>query len=123
MNVLSDPRTRLARFVEELADAARLTAPLSETAADGLLAGAETFAALARDPQALQDTIAEAPRTLGSGTGSLRRTRPFLESLADVSGDLRTPPGEIRRSAPPIEGALRSGVRRLADSPALNVRL
>ena len=123
MMVLSDPDTRLAQFFDELSDAARISAPLAETMADGFRAGAQTFEALARDPDALKETIAESPPTLRVGTTALRNTRPFLRSLANVSDDLRLAAGELRRSAPPIRSALASGITPLRQTPALNRRL
>ena len=123
MRTLADPDTRLERFFDELADAARISAPLAETMADGFAAGADTFAALSRDPQALKDTIAESPPTLEVGTRALREQRPFLDSLAAVSGDLRGAAAALRTSAPEIERTLRAGVEPLRQSPALNRRL
>ncbi len=123
MLVLRDPETRLVPFFEELEDASRISAPLAETIADGFRAGAQTFEALARDPEALKETISESPPTLAVGTTALRNTRPFLRSLASVSGDLRLAAGELRRSAPPLRAALQSGIEPLRQTPALNRRL
>lgn len=123
MRELAQPDTRLARFFSELGDAARITAPLAETMADGFAAGASTFGALARDPQALEETIAESPDTLRVGTSALRGSRPFLRSLAGVSDELRGAAAELRRSAPPIRTALASGISPLKQTPPLNARL
>ncbi len=123
MTLLAAPSTGLQTFFEELGDAARLTAPLAETAADGFRAGADTFEALARDPGALQETIAETPPTLEVGTSALANSRPFLRSLAGVSDELSLAAGELRLSAPPIQAALESGIEPLQATPALNRRL
>jgi ABC-type transporter Mla subunit MlaD len=123
MDVLARPETRLGRFFGELGDAARITAPIARQMADGFAAGADTFGALSRDPEALEQTIAESPPTLAAGTTALRETRPFLRSLANVSADLRGAAAELRRSAPPITVALRSGVTPLRGMPKLNGRL
>jgi virulence factor Mce-like protein len=123
MRVLSNPDTRLVPFFSELEDAARISAPLAETIADGFRAGADTFSALARDPQALKETISESPPTLAVGTTALRNMRPFLRSLANVAGDLRLAAGELRRSAPPLRQALQAGISPLRQTPALNRRL
>jgi ABC-type transporter Mla subunit MlaD len=123
MEELAAPDTQLARLFTELGDAARIAAPIADVMAQGFADGAATFDALARDRGALQQTIAESPETLAVGTTALRNTRPFLASLADVSGDLRTAAGELRRSAPPITAALRSGVTPLRQTPALARRL
>ncbi len=123
MLVLRDPQTRLVPFFSELGDAARISAPLAQTMADGFRAGAQTFEALSRDPGALKETISETPPTLTVGTRALRNSRPFLRSLANISGDLRLAAAEVRRSAPTITTALRTGVSPLRQTPALNRRL
>ena len=123
MRVLADEDTRLARLFAELGDAARISAPIAETIADGFRAGADTFEALARDPAALQATIARSPDTLAVGERSLRAQRPFLEDLALVAADLRGAASELRRSAPVLDEALQAGIDPLRDSPALNRRL
>ncbi|MEA2126306.1 MAG: phospholipid/cholesterol/gamma-HCH transport system substrate-binding protein [Solirubrobacteraceae bacterium] len=123
MMVLHDPDTRLLPFFSELEDAARISAPLAETIADGFRAGADTFSALVRDPEALKETISESPPTLAVGTTALRNMRPFLRSLANVAGDLRLASAELRRSAPPIRSALQAGIGPLRQTPALNRRL
>jgi virulence factor Mce-like protein len=123
MNTLADPATRLIPFFSELEDASRISAPLAQTAADGFRAGADTFAALARDPAALRETITESPPTLEVGTTALRNSRPFLRSLASISDDLRGAAAEVRRSTPPITAALRSGIEPLRQIPTLNHRL
>jgi virulence factor Mce-like protein len=123
MMVLRDPSTRLTTFFDELEDAARISAPLAQTMADGFRAGADTFSALARDPDALRETISESPPTLEVGTRALARMRPFLRSLANTAGELRLAAGELRRSAPPLRAALQSGIAPLQQTPALNARL
>jgi virulence factor Mce-like protein len=123
MLVLSDPETRLGFFFDELEDAARISAPLAETMADGFRAGAQTFEALARDPEALKETISESPPTLEVGTSALHNTRPFLRSLASTAVDLRGAALELRRSATPIRNALASGIDPLRQLPELNARL
>ena len=123
MNVLADPQTQLGPFFDSLERAASISAPLANTIADGLHAGAQTFGALARNPDALRQTISEAPPTLAVGTTALRAIRPFLHSLANVSGDLRLAAAELRRSAPPIRNALAAGIVPLRETPALSARL
>jgi len=123
MRTLADPDARLERLFDELGDAARISAPLAEDIVDGFAAGADTFEALGRDPEALKATIEKSPGTLEVGTRSLRNQRPFLRDLAAVSEDLRGAAREIRASAPPIAAALRSGIGPLRQTPALNRRL
>ena len=123
MRVLASEEADIERFFGELADAARVTAPVVDEMVAGFRAGADTFAALSRDPRALQETIAESPATLAVGTRSLRAQRPFLASLVEVSGDLRGAARQLRRSAPPIARTLRTGIAPLRALPALNRRL
>ena len=123
MRVLADENTRLERFFDELADAARVTAPVVDQMADGFRAGAQTFEALARDRPALQATIEKSPDTLAVGTRSLRAQRPFLNRFASLSDDLRSSARELRGAAPVLTGALRSGIEPLGQMPALNRRL
>ena len=123
MRVLAAKETRIERFFDELADAARITAPVVEEMADGFAAGADTFDALSRNRDELQDTIALSPGTLEVGTRSLRAQRPFLAALRAVSGDLRGAAAEIRRSSTPVAAALRSGIGPLRGLPPLNRRL
>src|SRR4051812_852723 len=65
MDVLAS--SNLARFFSSMERAARITAPLAETAMDGFRDAAITFNALAEDPQALQQTIQDSPETLAVG--------------------------------------------------------
>ena len=123
MRTLAEDDTRLARFFAELGDAARISAPLAETIADGFAAAADTFEAIGRDPEALKATIEKSPGTLAVGERSLRNQRPFLRNLALMAADLRGAAAELRVSAPVIAGALRSGIEPLQATPALNRRL
>ena len=123
MRVLSDPDNKLARLFKELGDAARIARPDIELIADGFAAGADTFAALSRDPDALRATIEKSPGTLAVGERSLRAQRPFLRNLALVSSDLRGAARELRGAAPVLTSALRAGITPLRQSPALNRRL
>ncbi len=123
MERLAAPEANLAGFFRELADAARVTAPVAAVVADGFVAGSELFEALDSDPEALQETIAQSPETLAVGTTALRNSRPFLRSLAGVSDELRVAAGELRASTPAIGAALVSGIEPLQQLPALNARL
>ena len=123
MRVLGDEDTRLVRLFRELGDFSRIAAPEADTILAGFRAGADTFEALSRDPDALKATIEKSPEVLAVGERSLRAQRPFLRNLALVSGDLRAAAGELRRTAPVLTTALRSGIEPLRASPALNRRL
>lgn len=119
MSLLADPETGLGRFFDELEDAARVTAPVSDDFARGFASAADTFEAISRSPRSLQDTIERSPETLRVGTRSFRAQRPFLRNLAAISPLLRTTAGELRRSLPTANGALRAGIRVLPQTPAL----
>jgi ABC-type transporter Mla subunit MlaD len=121
MDVLAS--SDLERFFSSMERAARITAPLAETAMNGFRDAAITFNALVRDPAALEQTIADSPETLAVGTTALRNSRPFLRSLANVSGDLRDAAAEIRRSTPTITTTLNAGITPLEQLPTLNRRL
>ena len=123
MRSLSAPGTRLDRFLDELEDAARIVAPVSESFSRGFTAGADVFEAFSRDPQALEETIAESPETLRVGTRSLRAQRPFLRRLAGISDELSGTAREVRVSAPAINDALRVGTQVLPRTPQLNENL
>lgn len=117
--LLADPDTGLGRFFDELEDGARVAAPVSDDFARGFASAADTFEAISRSPRALQDTIERSPETLAVGTRSFRAQRPFLRNLAAISPLLRTTAGELRRSLPVANGALRAGTRVLPQTPAL----
>jgi virulence factor Mce-like protein len=108
---LADRRTRLRTFLRELGDASRVVAPIAEPYARSFADGATTFEALARDPDALRDTIAKSPPTLAEGERSLREQRPFLADLAELSEDLETTARQTTRAVPALTAALRTGAR------------
>ena len=103
---LSDPRTHIQGFFKELADAARVVAPVSKTNARLFTTMADTFGAISADRTALQQTIEKTPGTLAVGTRSLRAQRPFLAHTAALSADLSAAAGELRRALPDVNGAL-----------------
>jgi virulence factor Mce-like protein len=123
MNTLARPDTQLANFFIQLERAARITAPLADTAVQGFHSGAQTFHALSQDPAALEQTIQESPPTLAVGTSALARMRPFLRSLARISPDLRSAAGALRTDTGAINVALRSGIGPLQQLPTFNARL
>jgi hypothetical protein len=140
MRTLSDEETGLTTFFDELADAARIVAPVSKTQARLFSTMATTFDAIGRDPKALQDTIAKGPSTLEVGTRSLRTQRPFLVRTTAFSRDLRTATRELRGTLPTLNRALAVGtpvtrrsvelyeelgptftsLRRLSEAPTTN---
>ncbi|HEY7598581.1 MAG TPA: hypothetical protein VH741_01545, partial [Candidatus Limnocylindrales bacterium] len=84
---------------------------------------ADTFAAINRDPGALQETIEETPPTLAAATQSFRVQTPFLARFADVSRRLQPGAAELRRALPLINEALSAGIPALRRTPDLGRRL
>src|SRR5215216_2613036 len=119
MHNLSDPRTELRGFVPRLGRALRELAPVATVQAELFAGGAITFAAIGRDPQALRETIAEAPSTLKTSISSLRVQTPFLARFADVSRRLGPGAHQLRVSLPAINDALRVGTPVLLRVPEL----
>src|SRR5829696_4048743 len=97
---LADPATQLVRFFPELADAARIVAPVAVDNAEQFTNGAIAFGAISSDPEALRDTISGGPPTLEEGIRSLPVIRPFLTEFAEFSRLLRPGVQELRASLP-----------------------
>jgi ABC-type transporter Mla subunit MlaD len=111
---------RIDRFFGELGDFTRVTAPVATRYSHGFQAGADTFEAWSRDPQALQATIAKSGPTMAIGTRSLRTQRPFLSALRDFSIALDETAQELPRTLPRIIPALETGIPVLRRSPQIN---
>ncbi|MEA2312693.1 MAG: phospholipid/cholesterol/gamma-HCH transport system substrate-binding protein, partial [Solirubrobacteraceae bacterium] len=73
---LDDPKTDLPDFIKELADAARIVAPVAKQQAQLFTSMADTFAALGRYPDALKATISKGPPTMDTAIASFRVQRP-----------------------------------------------
>ena len=121
--VLSDPSTRLERFIVELADTAEAVAPVAEQQAQFFANAAVAFEAIARDPGALQETIAEGPETLQTGIETLPRQRPFLAEFAELNRRLRPGVQDLRTALPVLNRAIDVGTPVLARTPQMNRRL
>jgi len=120
---LADPRTQLARFLQESGKLARLVVPVAGTQARLFTSMATTFAAISRDTRALEDTISKSPGTLDVGTRSLRDQRPFLADLATFSRALLPASIELRVALPRISPAIEAGTRVLPRTVSLNREL
>jgi virulence factor Mce-like protein len=120
---LADPKTQLPRFFSALDRTAATLAPVAGVQANALAHAATTFAAIAHNKQALQDTIAKSPSTLAVGTDSLRAQRPFLDHTAALSVDLNTAARELRGALPDINPALETGTPVLRRSVSLDKQL
>jgi virulence factor Mce-like protein len=118
MGNLAAPGTDLDGFIRSAARTTRALAPVAGPQARLFTTMADTFAALSRDGgRALQDTITEVPRTLASGTRSLRSSRPFLRHAAALARSLEPTTVALRRGLPDINAGL-APVPRAFDETA-----
>jgi len=117
---LSDPTTRLDRFFPELADAARIVAPVATDQAELFTHAAIAFGAISSDEQALRDSISGGPPALETGIESLPVQRPFLRDFAEVSRLLRPGVRDLRAALPALNGAIAAGARTLPRTERLN---
>jgi virulence factor Mce-like protein len=123
MTNLSDPDTQLNQFFLQIGRASAQAAPVAHTQAVLFTDMADTFAAIGRDPRALQATIEKSPPTLDTSIRSLHVQRPFLADFADLSRRLRPAARELPRSLPAINTAFRVGTPVLPKTTDLNRRL
>jgi ABC-type transporter Mla subunit MlaD len=121
--VLADPSTGLRRFFAELADTARIVAPVSDQQAQLFTNAAIAFAAISSDPAALQETITEGPATLRTAIDTLPRQREFLSLLGELSHRLRPGVQDLRTALPALNSAVEVGTPVLARTPELNRQL
>jgi virulence factor Mce-like protein len=119
MRNLSDPRSELRRLVPALGAAAAQVAPVAEVQAQLFGELATTFAAINRDPAAVQETLEETPPTLAAATASFQVQTPFLARFADVSRRLGPGAAELRRALPLLNDALAAGVPAFRRTPEL----
>jgi ABC-type transporter Mla subunit MlaD len=117
---LADPTTQLERFFPELADAARIVAPVAVDNAEQFTNGAIAFGAISSDPEALRDTISGGPPALEAGIRSLPVQRPFLADFAEFSRLLRPGVRELRRALPDLNQAVLLGSRVLPRTVQMN---
>jgi virulence factor Mce-like protein len=123
MRNLADPDTDLDGFFRELGDTVRVIAPVSKTNAALFTSMADTFEALARDPEALKSTISKSPPTMDVGIDSFRVQRPFLSDLAAFSTDLKGATSELRAALPTVNRAIEKGTPVQERAVELNDRL
>jgi ABC-type transporter Mla subunit MlaD len=121
--VLLERDTQFENFFPALGRTAAIVAPVAEQQADIFTKGAIAFAAISRDPQALQDTISETAPTLETGIDVLPRQRPFLTSLSTLARTLQPGVSDLRATLPILNDAIEVGTPVLARSPATNQRL
>jgi virulence factor Mce-like protein len=120
---LSDPNTQLDRFVKELADTARVVAPVSKQNAALFTSMATTFEALSRDPEALKETISKSPPTMDTAISSFRVQRPFLANLKGFGEDFTPATAELRDALPTLNRAIDVAIPVNRRAPQLNDEL
>ena len=123
MRNLSSKDTELRNFFPGLGAAAAEAAPVAEVQARWFGDMATTFEAIARDPEALRDTISESPETLQAATDSFRVQTPFLARFAAVSRDLQPGAAQLPRTLPLVNDALQAGVPAFRQTPELGERV
>ncbi|HKG36505.1 MAG TPA: MlaD family protein [Solirubrobacterales bacterium] len=120
---LIDEDTRLERFFPALGRTAAIVAPVAEEQAALFGNMADTFGALAADPEALKATISSGPPTLDEGADALAVQTPFLNDFADLSADLRPGVQALSAALPTLNEALIAGAPVLARTPPVNAQL
>jgi virulence factor Mce-like protein len=121
---LSDPRTGLKRFFNELGDAARIVAPAAETQGDLFVNLDTTFSGLDEVARPfIQDSITEGRPALDTAIRSFPVQRPFLRNTQGLFHELRPGVRSLRTAAPDLASALTVGTRTLRRAPARNRRL
>lgn len=120
MQVLSRPDTDLRGFINELGDFMRLTAPVAGQLSEGFTTGANTFEAFSRNPDALDQTIAQSPATLDVAIRELPVQRKLFRALAQIAEETTGAAAELRRSSPPISQALAVGTDVLPETTELS---
>ena len=123
MRNLSDPETDLDTFIAELADAARIVAPVSQQQADLFTSMADTFEALGRDEGALKETISKSPPTMDTAIESFRVQRPFLANMAGFGRDFTPATAELRDALPTLNRAVEKGIPVQRRAPEMNKEL
>src|SRR5215210_2836244 len=119
---LVSPKTGLRNFFRQLNIFVRNVAPIAQLNARTFTDMATTFEAIARDEQALRDTIAKSPSNLSVSTRSLIAQRPFLRDSVLLARDLRPAARDLRVMLPTISSALETGVPVLRRTPELNAQ-
>ena len=118
--VLADPSTQLERFIASLARTAEIVAPVSDEQAQFFTNASIAFGAIARNPEALKETISEGPPTLDTAIDTLPRQRPFLAEFAELASRLRPGVQDLRVALPVLNRAIDVGTPVLARTPQMN---
>jgi virulence factor Mce-like protein len=117
---LSNPRTQLSEFFKQIGRTSAQVAPVARVQAELFSNMADTFAAIGRNPAALQATIVKSPPTEDTAIASFRVQRPFLADFTDLSRRLRPVARLLPTALPLINSALRVGTPVVRRSVILN---
>jgi virulence factor Mce-like protein len=117
---LSDPNTRLRRFISTLSDTARIVAPAAEDQASLFVGLDTTFSALSQVRPFIQESISEGPETLDTTIRELPLQRPFLANTEGLFRELRPGVRAFSQAAPDLADALVAGTRTLPKTVAFN---
>jgi ABC-type transporter Mla subunit MlaD len=120
---LTDPTTQLENFFPELADAARIVAPVAVDNAEQFVNGAIAFGAISADEEALRDTISSGVSTLETGIRSLPIQQPFLRDFAEFSRLLRPGVRDLRAALPILNDVVAKGAKVLPRTVQMNTDL
>ena len=120
---LADPGTELARFISASGRLSSIVAPVALQQSQLFTNGANTFAAISADPQALEDSISTARPLLEQGPAILARQRPFLADFAELSTRLRPGVQQLRVALPDLLDAIHVGTPTLERTPPVNAKL
>ena len=120
---LAAPSTELTRFISSLNQFMGTVAPVAQVNARLFGDMATTFQAIAHDPNALEQTIAQSPGTLSAGTDSLHTQMPFLVDFTTLGDYLQPATGELRRALPVLNPTLVQGTHVLVRTPPLDHQL
>jgi virulence factor Mce-like protein len=120
MQNLNDPSTELDQFFKQIGAVSAQVRPVSRLQADLFPLMADTFDAIANDPEALRQTIEKNPPTLDVGIESLPVQRSFIEQTSILSDKLKPTARLLPTALPTFNTALRIGTPVLLQTPALN---
>jgi hypothetical protein len=84
---------------------------------------ATTFAAIDKEPNNLQATIAKSPSTEAVSTQSLKVQQPFLVDLTAFGKAMTPATASLNDALPAFVPAIEAGTRTLARTPSLNQNL
>ena len=117
---LSNPGTRLNQLFLQIGRTSAQLAPAAEVQAQLFADMADTFAAIGRNPAALQATLEKGPPTEDTAIRGFRTQRPFLVDFADLSLRLRPAVDVLPTALPKLNSAFRVGLPVVKQSPKLN---